>query len=78
MNINSLKNKFNMLSDMISGKIDINLITETKLDSSFPSLNFKIKGCSNSFRRDRSCHGGGIMLYIRKDIPAKLLTSIYT
>ena len=68
LNINSLRNKFDMLSDLIYGNIDILLLTETKLDSSFPSLNFQLNGFKNPFRRDRSIHGGGIILYIREDI----------
>ena len=62
---------------MIYGNIDIRLLTETKLDSSFPSLNFKLNGFKNPFRRDRSIHGGGIILYIREDISSKLLSGIH-
>ena len=76
LNINSLRNKINMLSDIIVDKIDILLITESKLDDSFPSSSFKIPGFSNPFRRDRSCFGGGIVLYTRSDIPSTLLTSV--
>ena len=75
ININSLRNKFELLCDIIIGKIDILLISETKLDDSFPLSNFKITGFSSPFRLDRSGNGGGIILYTRKDIPAKLLSS---
>lgn len=37
VNINSLRNKFEMLQTIIIGKVDISLITETKLDNFFPS-----------------------------------------
>ena len=30
-------------------------------------------GCSTPFRLDRNAHGGGILLYVREDIPSKLL-----
>ena len=66
-----------MLSDLIYGNIDILLLTETKLESSFPSLNFKLNGFKNPFRRDRSIHGAGMILYIREDIPLKLLSGIH-
>ena len=48
------------------------MISETKLDSSFQ---FLIPGYSSPCRLDRNCRGGGIMLYVREDIPipSKLL-----
>ena len=41
-----------MLEELIKDKIDIFLITETKLDKSFPSWQFVIKGYSTAFRLD--------------------------
>ena len=79
LNINSIRNKIDMLSDLVVNKIDILLISETKLDESFPSVNFSIPGFSKPYRRDRSSHGGhggGLLLYIREDIPSKMLFSI--
>ena len=49
LNVNSLRNKFEMLEELIKDKIDIFLISETKLDSSFPSGQFVIKGYSTPF-----------------------------
>ena len=69
LNINSIRNKIDMLSDLVANKIDILLISETKLDASFPSVNFLIPGFSKPYRRDRSSHAGGLLLYIREDIP---------
>ena len=65
-----------MLSDIITGKIDILLISETKLDNTFPLSNFKIPGFCTPFRRDRTRYGGGILPYIREDIPSTLLSSL--
>ena len=65
-----------MLSDIINGKIDILLISETKLDDTFPSSNFKIAGYSPPFRLNRSQYGGGLILYIREDIPSKRLNRV--
>ena len=36
-NINSLRNKFEQLSTMINGNIDIFMISETKPDETFPA-----------------------------------------
>ena len=51
------------------------MISETKLDESFPVSQFLIPGFDNPIRLDRSSSGGGIMLYIREVIPLKLLKS---
>ena len=76
LNINSLRYKFDSLSDIVAGKIDILLISETKLDDSFPTSYFKIFGYSKPLRLDRTANGGGILLYIREDIPFKRLNNI--
>ena len=57
LNINSLHNKIHMLADLVVGKIDILLISETKLDDSFPTSQFYIPGFGSPFRLDRSMHG---------------------
>ena len=36
LNINSLSNKFELLIEFIRGKVDILMISETKVDKSFP------------------------------------------
>ena len=36
LNINSLRNKFDILSEQVKGSIDIFMVSETKLDGSFP------------------------------------------
>ena len=59
---------------MIQGKLDILVITETKLDSSFPKSQFLIEGYSEPYRQDRNRQGGGVLIYVREDIPSKILT----
>ena len=51
------------------------MISETKLDESFPVSQFLIPGFENPIRLDRSSSGGGIMLYIKEEIPFTLLKS---
>ena len=48
------------------------MISETKLDESFPKGQYLIKGFINPYRLDRSSKGGEIMLFTREDIPSKL------
>ena len=74
LNINSLRNKFDLLMSLIKNNVDILMISETKLDESFPDGQFTVKGYSKPFRLDRNKNGGGIMLYVREDIPARLIS----
>ena len=55
------------------GNIDILVLTETKLDHTFPTNQFLIEGFSEPYRRDRNGNGGGILIYVREDIPSKEL-----
>ena len=47
------------------------MISETKLDSSFPKSEFLIPGFTEPYRFDRNRNGGGILLYIKSHIPSK-------
>ena len=66
-----MSSKFDQLKLLIQGKVDILIITETKLDDSFPIDQFIISGYSKPYRLDRNRNGGGIIIYIREDIPSK-------
>ena len=77
ININSLRNKFELLSE-IRDKIDLLMISETKLNSSFPNAQFYMKSYSKPYRLDRNRKGGGIILYVREDIRLKLINSSCT
>ena len=51
---------------------DIFLISESKLDSTFPNAQFKITGFK-IFRYDQNRFGGGLFLYVNDKIPSKFL-----
>ena len=74
LNINSLASKFDELRLLVTGIFDILIITETKLDDTFPLSQFHIDGFSTFYRLDRNRNGGGIIIYIREDIPSKIVT----
>ena len=74
LNINSLRNKIEALKLIMMHNIDILIITETKLDETFPKAQFHIDGYAPPFRVDRSKNGGGVIIYVREDITAKELT----
>ena len=71
-NINSLRNKFASLATMIKDYVDLLLISETKIDSSFPTAQFHIDGYT-IHRRDRDENGGGLLLYVREDVSSAFL-----
>ena len=58
---------------MINGNIDIFMITETKLDETFLAAQFSLQGFFDPYQFERNRNGGGIMLYIREDIPSRLI-----
>ena len=68
ININSIRNKFETLVSLVTSDIDILMISETKIDESFPLSQFMIDGFSMPYRRDRNAHGGGILVYFRNNI----------
>ena len=54
LNINSIHNKFEMLSMSVVQYVDILVLSETKLDSTFPSIQFLINSFSVPHRLDRN------------------------
>ena len=51
------------------------MISETKVDDSFPDCQFFLDGFGTPFRLDRNRNGKGIMLFIRNDISAKVVST---
>ena len=47
-------------------------MTETKLDETYPISQFHIDGYSMPHRLDRNGNGGGVIIYVREDIPSKI------
>ena len=75
LNINSIQNKFDALSLTVKNNVDILMISETKLDYSFPTAQFLLHCFSAPYRLDRNSKNSGILLYLREDIPSKLCNS---
>ena len=72
ININSRRNKFELLADQVKGNINVLMISETKIDDSFPLGNFLLGGFIKAYRLDHGSLGGGVLLYVREDIPTNL------
>ena len=47
------------------------MISETKLDETFPEGQFLMDGFITPYRMNRNTNGGGIALYVREDISTK-------
>ena len=52
---------------LLSGRLDILVVSETKLDSTFPNSQFNVDGF-RFCRMDRNIHGGGLMTFVRSDV----------
>ena len=64
LNINSIRNRFDTVVTIVNKNIDVFLISETKIDSSFPTAQFHIEGYTTPYRLDSDMHGGSLLLYI--------------
>ena len=71
---NSIRNKFHFLAYKIKGNVDIMMISETKLDNTFPTGQFLLDGFNEPIRLDRNKNGGSILLFIGEGIPTKVLS----
>ena len=75
LNINSIGNKFDSLAGIIKDNIDILIISEMNVGNSFPDGQFFLDGFRTPFHNYRNKNCGGIMLFIRNDIPAKFVST---
>ena len=73
LNINSLAGKFDQLKLLIKNNIIILVLTETKYNSSFPDVQVRIEIFSIPFRLDRHRFGGGVLIYVREDMPLSII-----
>ena len=79
LNINSLRNKIIDLGDIMSYlSPDYLVLSETKLDDSFPSAQFSIPDYEIRARRDRHKNGGGLIEFVKKGLICKRLKNFET
>ena len=65
LNINSLRNKITDLREIISYlQLDYFVLSETKINDSFPSAQLDMSGYETKARKDRAGMGGGIIEYV--------------
>ena len=78
LNIDSVRNKFQNMSSLILENVDILIVAETKLGSSFLTTQFVIAGFHHPFRLDLNRRSGGLLVYVKGSIPTRVLTSFST
>ena len=78
LNINYVWNKFKNMSSLTSENVDILIVSETKLDSSFPTAQFLIPDFHHPFRLDINRRSLGLLFYVKVSIPARVLPSFCT
>ena len=69
-----MRNKFSSLQQTVLSKTDILLLSETKIDDSFPNSQFYAEGFK-MYRKDRTKTGGGLLLYGNENLPGKIISS---
>ena len=72
INVNSPPTKFDQVKEVILKNVDILVVTETKLDETFPLGQFYVERFTMPYRLDRNHNGGGVIIYVRADIPSKI------
>ena len=75
LNVNFMAPKLDAIRTIIPGNVDIMVFSETKLDDSYPTTQLLIEGFGKPFRLERKATGGGgLLIYVRSDIPCKQLS----
>ena len=75
VNVNSFRHKFAHLQEILSQhRVDYFAISESKIDDSFPDAQFAVQGY-NIFRQDNTSSSGGLIIYVRSDIPHRRLVN---
>ena len=72
--MNSIREKFESVQEIIQNMSEIFLFSETKISYSFPSQQFSIREYWN-FRKDRNAHLGGLLFHVNQDLNCKVLTN---
>ena len=80
LTLNSIKNKFDLLTPAVIKNTNISLIIEAKIDNSFPEYPFENDGFTISYKVCRDCHGDcngeGLLLYIGQNIPSNCSSTL--
>ena len=77
LNINSLRKKIIYLRKVEKFlELDYFVTSETKIDESFSSQQFAMDNFEIRARKDRDCHGGGLLKFVIKGFICKIQTHL--
>ena len=71
INTKSNRNKFEALSKLIINNVNIIMVSETKIDDTFPVSKHCINGYFSPYCPDRTAKWGGLLSYVRENIPSR-------
>ena len=75
LNINSVRNKIADVQIFIQNiPLDYLVLSETKLDESFPNAQFNLDGYELRARRERDENGGGLIMLVKRGIICKRIS----
>ena len=74
LNINSIRNTLGGIRAALVNYIDIFIVAETKINESFPTVQFASDGFHKPFRLDVKDKSGGLLVYVRSYLPLSQLT----
>ena len=73
ININSNRNKLKALSEFVSTQVDFLAISKKEFDSSFPTAQFNLPGFRTLYRKYITGRFRGLLVYMSKDIPSRMI-----
>ena len=77
LNINSFRNKFDKINELIKSFVDVFMISETRLDDSFPEGQFFIDGYHAPFRYDQIGNGDAFFFTSARTYQQKSSTLVF-
>ena len=70
LNINSIRNKFNDLQELVKGNTDGVMIAETRTDAYFTTSQFLLENYHQSFiRLDINSKSGSTLVFVKSSVP---------
>ena len=69
-----MRNKFSSLQKTVFSRTDILLLSETKIDDSFPDCQFLAEGFK-MYRIGGTKTGGGLLLNVNENLPGQIINS---
>ena len=74
--MNSIRNKLDSLFEFTYSLVNFLAVSETKLDSSFPTGQFNLPGFRTPYRKGLLGKSGGLLVYVHSYITSKMLKTL--